>query len=54
MTPNGPPTSCGTSPSDAEALLDLYRVIDAAVEIGLPLMQTSPVSPGHQGGPQGG
>jgi phytoene dehydrogenase-like protein len=33
------------SPSDAEALLDLYRVIDAAVEIGLPLMQTSPVSP---------
>ncbi|UAK39427.1 NAD(P)/FAD-dependent oxidoreductase [Gordonia bronchialis] len=33
------------SPSDAEALLDLYRVIDAAVEIGLPLMQTSPVKP---------
>jgi len=33
------------SPSDAEALLDLYRVIDAAVEIGLPLMQTSPVRP---------
>ncbi|WP_281276010.1 phytoene desaturase family protein [Gordonia oryzae] len=33
------------SPSDAEALIDLYRVIDAAVEIGLPLMQTSPVTP---------
>lgn len=33
------------SPADAEALLDLYRVIDAAVDIGLPLMQTSPVSP---------
>lgn len=33
------------SPSDADALLDLYRVIDAAVEIGMPLMQTSPVRP---------
>jgi len=33
------------SPADAEALLDLYRVIDAAVAIGLPLMQTSPVRP---------
>lgn len=33
------------SPADAEALLDLYRVIDAAVAIGLPMMQTSPVRP---------
>lgn len=33
------------SPKDADALIDLYRVIDAAVEIGLPLMQTSPTRP---------
>lgn len=33
------------SRKDAEALLDLYRVIDAAVDIGIPLMQTSPTRP---------
>ena len=33
------------SPKDAEALLDLYRVIDATVEIGLPAMQTSVTRP---------
>lgn len=33
------------SPRDAEALLDLYRVIFAAVDIGLPLMQTHPTRP---------
>ncbi|MFZ0713604.1 phytoene desaturase family protein [Mycobacterium sp.] len=33
------------SPRDAEKLLDLYRVIDAAVAIGLPLMNTSPIRP---------
>jgi phytoene dehydrogenase-like protein len=33
------------SKKDARALLELYEVIDAAVEIGLPLMQTSPVAP---------
>jgi len=33
------------SPRDAEALLDLYRVIDAAVEIGLPILQTNPTRP---------
>ncbi|MDQ2706612.1 MAG: NAD(P)/FAD-dependent oxidoreductase [Actinomycetota bacterium] len=30
---------------DADSLLELYRVIDAAVEIGLPLMQTHPTRP---------
>lgn len=33
------------SRKDAEALLDLYRVIDAAVEIGLPAMQTNITRP---------
>jgi phytoene dehydrogenase-like protein len=33
------------SRKDSEALLDLYRVIDAAVRIGLPMMQTSPTRP---------
>ncbi|NKQ54183.1 NAD(P)/FAD-dependent oxidoreductase [Amycolatopsis sp. K13G38] len=33
------------SKKDAEALLDLYRVIDAAVEIGLPAMQTNITRP---------
>jgi len=33
------------SPRDAGALLDLYRVIDAAVAVGLPLMQTHPTRP---------
>lgn len=33
------------SPRDADRLLDLYRVIDAAVAIGLPLMQTHPTRP---------
>lgn len=33
------------SHKDAQAYLDLFRVIDAAVQIGLPLMQTSPVRP---------
>jgi len=33
------------SKKDARALLELYEVIDAAVEIGLPLMQTSPTKP---------
>lgn len=33
------------SPKDAGALLDLYRVIDAAVAVGLPLMQTNPTRP---------
>jgi phytoene dehydrogenase-like protein len=33
------------SPRDPEKLLDLYRVIDAAVAIGLPLMNTSPIRP---------
>ncbi len=34
------------SPRDADSLLDLYRVIDSAVAIGLPLMQTHPTRPG--------
>ena len=33
------------SPKDAEAWLDLQRIIDAAVRIGLPMMQTSPTRP---------
>jgi phytoene dehydrogenase-like protein len=33
------------SPHDAEALLELYQVIDAAVAIGLPLMQTNITRP---------
>jgi phytoene dehydrogenase-like protein len=33
------------SPRDADALLDLYRVIDSAVAIGLPMMQTHPTRP---------
>jgi len=33
------------SKKDARALLELYEVIDAAVEIGLPMMQTSPTRP---------
>jgi phytoene dehydrogenase-like protein len=33
------------SPRDAERLIDLYRVIDAAVAVGLPLMQTHPTRP---------
>ncbi|MCV7102769.1 phytoene desaturase family protein [Mycobacterium palustre] len=33
------------SKKDARALLELYEVIDAAVEIGLPLMQTSVTEP---------
>jgi phytoene dehydrogenase-like protein len=33
------------SPKDAGALIDLYRVIDAAVAIGLPMMQTSVTRP---------
>ncbi len=33
------------SPRDADSLLDLYRVIDAAVAVGLPLMQTHPTRP---------
>jgi phytoene dehydrogenase-like protein len=33
------------SPRDADSLLDLYRVIDSAVQIGLPLMQTHPTRP---------
>jgi phytoene dehydrogenase-like protein len=33
------------SKKDARALLELYEVIDAAVEIGLPMMQTSVTAP---------
>ena len=33
------------SPRDAEALIELYRVIDSAVAIGLPMMQTHPTRP---------
>jgi phytoene dehydrogenase-like protein len=33
------------SKKDAKALLELYEVIDAAVEIGLPMMQTNVVAP---------
>ena len=33
------------SKKDAKALIELYEVIDAAVAIGLPMMQTSPVAP---------
>ncbi len=33
------------SPRDAEKLIDLYRVIDTAVSIGLPVMQTHPTRP---------
>ena len=33
------------SKKDARALLELYEVIDAAVEIGLPMMQTNVVAP---------
>lgn len=33
------------SRKDARALLELYEVIDAAVEIGLPMMQTNAVTP---------
>src|SRR6201987_539937 len=33
------------SKKDARALLELYEVIDAAVEIGLPMMQTNVVEP---------
>lgn len=33
------------SKKDARALLELYEVIDAAVELGLPMMQTSPTKP---------
>jgi phytoene dehydrogenase-like protein len=33
------------SKKDARALLELYEVIDAAVEIGLPMMQTNVVQP---------
>ena len=33
------------SPRDADSLIELYRVIDSAVQIGLPLMQTSPTRP---------
>ena len=33
------------SKRDARALLELYEVIDAAVEIGLPMMQTNVVTP---------
>lgn len=33
------------SKKDAKALLELYDVIDAAVAVGLPMMQTSPTSP---------
>src|SRR4029077_14180454 len=33
------------SKKDARALLELYEVIDAAVEIGLPMMQTSVTEP---------
>ncbi len=33
------------SKKDARALIELYEVIDAAVEIGLPLMQTNVVQP---------
>jgi phytoene dehydrogenase-like protein len=33
------------SRKDADALLDLYNVIDAAVAIGVPLMQTNPTRP---------
>ena len=33
------------SKKDARALIELYEVIDAAVEIGLPMMQTNVVQP---------
>jgi phytoene dehydrogenase-like protein len=33
------------SPRDADSLLELYRVIDSAVAIGLPMMQTHPTRP---------
>jgi phytoene dehydrogenase-like protein len=33
------------SKKDAEALLTLYRVVHAAVDIGIPMMQTNPVRP---------
>jgi phytoene dehydrogenase-like protein len=33
------------SPRDADALIDLYRVIDSALAMGLPLMQTHPTRP---------
>ena len=33
------------SPRDAEAFLDLYRVIDAACAIGIPMMQAHPLRP---------
>ena len=33
------------SKKDAAALKDLYSVIHAAVDIGIPMMQTSPVRP---------
>lgn len=33
------------SPRDAERIIDLYRVINAAVTIGLPIMQTHPTRP---------
>lgn len=33
------------SKKDARALIDLYRVIHAAVDIGVPIMQTNPVRP---------
>lgn len=36
------------SPKDAESLIDLYRVIDAAIEIGLPFLQTNPTRPAMQ------
>ena len=40
------------SKKDARALLELYEVIDAAVEIGLPMMQTNVVTARHQGHPE--
>jgi phytoene dehydrogenase-like protein len=33
------------SPRDADSLIELYRVIDSAVALGLPMMQTSPTRP---------
>jgi phytoene dehydrogenase-like protein len=33
------------SPKDAERLIDLYRVIDTAVSVGLPMMGTHPTRP---------
>jgi phytoene dehydrogenase-like protein len=33
------------SKKDAAALIDLYRVVHAAVDIGVPIMQTNPVRP---------